>query len=155
MNALTISRARSVCGPGLAPELYFADLELEHCRWIVGRLHSGSPLRLACPSEERLGDRDDWHAGCRERSHLLEKVATMLVHADLLVHAAAERFQPSQSTIAPPITRSRSRPFSHGSSSVNIVTHCRYEHGMRVMRSEERRVGKEGVCWWWVSRHDE
>src|SRR5437879_10006886 len=133
MNALTISRARSVCGPGLAPELYFADLELEHCRWIVGRLHSGSPLRLACPSEERLGDRDDWHAGCRERSYLLEKVATMLVHADLLVHAAAGRFQPSQSTIAPPITRSRSRPFSHGSSSVNIVTHCRYEHGMRVM----------------------
>ena len=22
---------------------------------------------------------------------------------------------------------------SHGSSSVNIVTHCRHEHGMRVM----------------------
>jgi len=44
-------------------------------------------LRLACPSEERLGDRDDWHAGCRERSHLLEKVATMLVHADLLARS--------------------------------------------------------------------
>src|SRR3989442_26756 len=36
-------------------------------------------------------------------------------------------------TTAPPLTRSRSRPRSHGSSSVNIVTHCRYEHGMRVM----------------------
>src|SRR5882724_853472 len=47
--------------------------------------------------------------------------------------AAAGRFQPSQSTTAPPITRSKSRPFSHGNSSVNIVTHCRYEHGMRVM----------------------
>jgi len=23
----------------------------------------------------------------------------------------------------------RSRPFSHGNSSVNIVTQCRYEHG--------------------------
>src|SRR3989442_6988014 len=63
----------------------------------------------------------------------------MLVHADLLVHAAAGRFQPSQSTIAPPITRSRSRPFSHGSSSVNIVTHCRYEHGMRVMSVPQNR----------------
>src|SRR5207245_5775097 len=61
-----------------APELYFAGLELEHCRWIVGRLHSGSPLRLACPSEERLGDRDDWHAGCRERSHLLDRKSTRL-----------------------------------------------------------------------------
>src|SRR5437879_13580453 len=108
MNALTISRARSVCGPGLAPELYFADLELEHCRWIVGRLHSGSPLRLACPSEERLGDRDDWHAGCRERRHLLEKVATMLVHADLLVHAAAGRLQPGPAPLRPPRRRSGS-----------------------------------------------
>src|SRR5437870_13207688 len=122
MNALTISRARSVCGPGLAPELYFADLELEHCRWIVGRLHSGSPLRLACPSEERLGDRDDWHADCRERSHLLEKVATMLVHADLLVHAAAGRFQPSQSTIAPTLSRPRSRPVNHGRASATLRT---------------------------------
>ncbi len=34
---------------------------------------------------------------------------------------------------ARPMTRSRSCPESHGSSSVNIVTHCRHEHGMRVM----------------------
>ncbi len=39
--------------------------------------------------------------------------------------AHAGRFQPSQSPIASPITSSRSRPSSHGSSSVNIVTHCR------------------------------
>jgi len=31
------------------------------------------------------------------------------------------------------MTRSRSWPFSHGSSSVNKVTHCRHEHGIRVM----------------------
>ena len=37
----------------------------------------------------------------------------------------AERFQPSQSQTACPITSSLSRPCSHGSSSVNIVTHCR------------------------------
>ena len=54
-------------------------------------------------------------------------------HLPLRDQAAAGRFQPSQSTTAPPITRSRSRPFSHGNSSVNIVTHCRCEHGMRVM----------------------
>ena len=54
-------------------------------------------------------------------------------HLLLRDQAAAGRFQPSQPTTAPPITRSRSRPFSHGSSSVTIVTHCRYEHGMRVM----------------------
>src|SRR2546427_8027431 len=80
------------------------------------------------PSEERLGDRDDWHAGCRERSYLLEKVATMLVHADLLVHAAAGRFLPSQSTIAPPPHPARSRPLVHGRSFVEILPHRRYEH---------------------------
>src|SRR6516164_8493205 len=42
-------------------------------------------------------------------------------------------FQPIQSHTARPMTSSRSRPLSHGSSSVNIVTHCRHEHGMRVM----------------------
>src|SRR5262249_17318531 len=42
-------------------------------------------------------------------------------------------FQPIQSQIARPITSSRSRPSSHGSSSVNIVMHCRQEQGMRVM----------------------
>jgi hypothetical protein len=31
------------------------------------------------------------------------------------------------------MTCSRSRPLSHGISSVNIVTHCFHEHGMRVM----------------------
>ena len=30
-------------------------------------------------------------------------------------------------------TRSWSRPDSHGSSSVNMDTHCRHEHGIRVM----------------------
>jgi hypothetical protein len=42
-------------------------------------------------------------------------------------------FHPSQSHTARPITSSWSRPESHGSSSVNNVTHCRYEHRMRVM----------------------
>src|SRR5262245_65330388 len=42
-------------------------------------------------------------------------------------------FQPSQSQTARPITSSRSRPLSHGISSVNIVTHCFHEHGIRVM----------------------
>ena len=32
------------------------------------------------------------------------------------------------------MTRSRSLPRSHGISSVNIVTHCFHEHGIRVMR---------------------
>jgi hypothetical protein len=31
------------------------------------------------------------------------------------------------------MTSSRSRPESHGSSSVNMVTHCRHGHGIRVM----------------------
>ena len=37
----------------------------------------------------------------------------------------AGRFQPSQAQIASPMTSSLSRPLSHGSSSVNMVTHCR------------------------------
>ena len=37
----------------------------------------------------------------------------------------AFRFQPNQSHTPWPITSSRSLPFSHGNSSVNIVTHCR------------------------------
>ena len=41
--------------------------------------------------------------------------------------------QPTQLHRASPMTRSRSRPFSQGSSSVNTVTHCRQEHGIRVM----------------------
>ena len=41
--------------------------------------------------------------------------------------------QPSQLHRASPITSSRSRPFSQGSSSVNKVTHCRHEQGVRVM----------------------
>ena len=43
------------------------------------------------------------------------------------------RFQPHQAQSASPITSSRSRPCSHGSSSVNIVTHWRQEHGILVM----------------------
>lgn len=52
------------------------------------------------------------------------------------------RFQPSQSHTARPITSSRSRPFSQGSSSVNSVTHWRHEHGMRVMSvPQNQRAG--------------
>ena len=42
-------------------------------------------------------------------------------------------FQPHQAHTAWPMTRSLSRPDSQGSSSVNIVTHCRQEHGIFVM----------------------
>ena len=45
----------------------------------------------------------------------------------------AGTFQPMKSQSALPITSSRSLPLSHGSSSVNIVTHCFHVHGMRVM----------------------
>ena len=54
----------------------------------------------------------------------------------------AHRFQPSQSQTARPITSSRSRPRSQGSSSVNKVTHWRHEQGMRVMSvPQNQRVG--------------
>jgi hypothetical protein len=33
----------------------------------------------------------------------------------------------------PPMTSSRSQPFSHGNSLVSKVTHCRYGQGIRVM----------------------
>jgi hypothetical protein len=42
-------------------------------------------------------------------------------------------FQPHQAHTAWPMTRSLSRSDSQGSSSVNIVTHCRQEHGIFVM----------------------
>jgi hypothetical protein len=54
----------------------------------------------------------------------------------------AHRFHPSQSQTARPITSSRSRPRSQGSSSVNSVTHWRHEQGMRVMSvPQNQRVG--------------
>src|SRR3984893_6143450 len=49
------------------------------------------------------------------------------------LRAPAARGQPIQLHKASPMTRSRSRPFSHGSSSVNKVTHCRQEQGIRGM----------------------
>ncbi len=49
------------------------------------------------------------------------------------LHVHAHFLQSSHAQTARPITRSRSRPDSHGSSSVNMVTHWRHEHGMRVM----------------------
>src|SRR6266536_3289948 len=68
-----------------APELHLADLELELRRGIVGRLHCGPPLCLACPSEDGPQARDDWH-GRGQCRHLLQNVAAvsvMRVHADL------------------------------------------------------------------------
>ena len=54
----------------------------------------------------------------------------------------AYRFHPSQSHTARPMTSSRSRPFSQGSSSVNSVTHCRHGQGMRVMSvPQNQRAG--------------
>jgi hypothetical protein len=41
--------------------------------------------------------------------------------------------QSTQSQTASPMTSSRSRPFSHGNSSVNKVTHCRHEQGIRLI----------------------
>src|SRR5258708_7998048 len=49
------------------------------------------------------------------------------------LRAPAARGQPIQLHRASPITRSRSRPFSHGSSSVNKVTQRRHEQGILVM----------------------
>jgi hypothetical protein len=43
------------------------------------------------------------------------------------------RFRPSHAQRARPMISSLSFADSHGSSSVNIVTHCRHEIGMRVM----------------------
>ena len=52
------------------------------------------------------------------------------------------RFQPIQSQTARPMTSSRSRPRSHGSSSVNSVTHWRHGQGMRVMSvPQNQRAG--------------
>ncbi len=42
-------------------------------------------------------------------------------------------FQPHQAHTAWPMTSSLSRSDNQGSSSVNIVTHCRHEHGIFVM----------------------
>ena len=67
-------------------------------------------------------------------------------HLLLRNQAAAGRFQPSQSTTAPPMTRSRSRPFSHGSSSVNIRPAL---HGMRVMSvPQNKRSGPKASKIW-------
>ena len=63
-----------------------------------------------------------------------------LASASLQFQAA--RSQPHQAQSALPMTSSRSRPLSHGNSSVNSVTHCRQETGMRVMSVPQKyRVG--------------
>src|SRR5689334_6335076 len=71
----------------------------------------------------------------------------------LFVHLWGPRtaglFQPSQSTTALPMTSSRSRPLSHGISSVNIVTHCLYEHGMRVMSVPQKQRSGPNVSMIW------
>jgi hypothetical protein len=36
------------------------------------------------------------------------------------------------------MTSSRSRPLSHGNSSVNTVTHCRQEEGIRVIVADNQ-----------------
>ena len=59
------------------------------------------------------------------------------------------RFQPSQSQIASPITSSRSRPWSQGSSSVNMVTHSRYEQGMRVISVPQKQRCGPNVSMIW------
>lgn len=60
------------------------------------------------------------------------------IHFNPVKHGRAKRhppfrFQPHQAQSASPITRSRSRPLSHGSCSVNSVAHCRHEHGILLM----------------------
>ncbi len=55
---------------------------------------------------------------------------------------AHARFHPIQSHSAWPMTRSLSEADRNGSSSVNIVTHCRYETGMRVRSvPQKKRLG--------------
>src|SRR5438045_8280813 len=83
--------------------------------------------------------------------------ALLLWHASLAVAAGscpgglfqlllmAESGQPTQLHRASPMTSSRSRPLSQGSSSVNTVTHCRQEHGIRVMSVPEHPVRAERV----------
>ena len=53
-----------------------------------------------------------------------------------------EFFQPHQAHTAWPMTRGLSRSGNQGSYSVNIVTHCRQEHGIFVMSvPQNMRVG--------------
>ena len=62
------------------------------------------------------------------------------LYDDLFGHGSAyASFQSSQSHTARPITNSRSSPLSQGNSSVNIVTHCSHEHGMRVMSVPQKK----------------
>ena len=102
------------------------------------------PQAIAPPAHRDVGgiDRKREHvehdlAGLRRpdigrvgAAHALLRLAVAL--EDRLLHRA-RIFQPSQLQTAWPMTRSRSRPVSQGSSSVNMVTHCRHEQGMRVM----------------------
>ena len=70
-------------------------------------------------------------------------VARVPSYSDSLLDSGAGRpsllrgqpgsFQPSQLQRARPMISSLSFAESHGSSSVNIVTQCFHEHGMRVM----------------------
>ena len=80
-------------------------------------------------------------AVARDGSHRRQRIGLRAVPPPVGV-ARAHRFQPSQSQTARPITSSRSRPRSQGSSSVNKVTHWRHEQGMRVMSvPQNHRVG--------------
>jgi hypothetical protein len=75
----------------------------------------------------------------RERQHSARDLAGRAVPID---EDGFHRFQPIQAQTARPMTSSRSRPRSHGSSSVNSVTHWRHGQGMRVMSvPQNQRAG--------------
>src|SRR6516162_3745665 len=75
-------------------------------------------------------ERQVWGKSCRSALH---KTALFWSRLSRQLPATAGSGQPIQLHRASPMTRSRSRPLSHGNSSVNRVTHWRQEHDMRVM----------------------
>ena len=72
---------------------------------------------IACADEQRGGNRQ-----CLRREADVDDCVMNAIDGSE-ARAGDYRFHPSQSQIARPITSSRSRPFSQGSSSVNSVTH--------------------------------
>jgi hypothetical protein len=83
------------------------------------RRNRGKPAKLTVPRREMFGDE--------------EQLLGLFAVSPAIPRSILGSGQPIQLHRASPMTSSRSRPFSHGSASVNKVTHCRQEQGIRVM----------------------
>src|SRR6516165_4735911 len=135
-NAVQQHAYESCCEPG--PEHQSAQFNVRHRRYASSSQKQSRSNFSPCIGTRSVSAPPFRYRRKRSGASWLWAGAALgnrSVRADLSrqLPAPAGSGQPIQLQTASPMTSSRSRPFSNGNSSVNKVTHCRQEHGMRVM----------------------